>query len=291
MEQKEILKNVRKIEIKTKQLVDGLLQGAYHSIFKGRGVEFSTVREYVKGDDIRSIDWNVTARMNKPFIKEFIEERDLNVYIIFDVSESNTFGSVREKKEVATEIAASLMFAAHKNNDKVGLCLFTNTIEKYIPARKGKKHTLRLIREIIHHQPKQKETNLRNTLSKFANILKKRSIVFIISDFITEDFTKPLKIMKKRHDVICLNLQDIRESEIPDIGYIELEDSETGEQVLVDTSDPEFRKNYIKLVQKRNQDLKKKLEKLKIDLINIQSNEPFEVPLKKFFRLRKRRIR
>jgi uncharacterized protein (DUF58 family) len=287
---KQILRTVKKLEIKTRHLVDGLLQGAYHSVFKGRGIEFSEVREYVLGDDIRAIDWNVTARMNHPFVKEFIEERDLTVYLVFDVSASGEFGFQKAKKETGIELVASLMFAALRNNDKVGLCLFTNHVEKFIPPRKGKRHILWLIRELLYFVPKEKGTNLGNTLDYLSRVIKKRSIIFIISDFFTPEFSKQLKILKKKHDVIAINLVDVREMEIPDVGYIELEDEETGEQLLVDTSDEEFRERYVKLVNKRYEDLKKKLEKLKVDTIRVRTDEPFEVPLRRFFKLRERRM-
>jgi uncharacterized protein (DUF58 family) len=289
-ETKQILKKVKKVEIKTKKLVDGLLQGAYHSIFKGRGIEFSEVREYIPGDDIRTIDWNVTSRMNKPYVKEFIEERDLTVYILFDVSGSNEFGSVKSKKEAAIELGASLMFAALKNDDKIGLCLFTKHVEKFIKAKKGKKHVLKLIRDLVNFNPEFKTTDINETLKFISKIVKKRSIIFIISDFFSDDFSKPLSIMKNRHDVIAINLNDIREQEIPDVGYIELEDEETGEQVLVNTSDKSFRENYMELINKKNNDLRVLLSKLKIDMVQIKSDEPFEIPLTKFFRVRERRM-
>jgi len=288
---KEILKKVKKIEIKTRHLVDGLVQGAYHSIFKGQGIEFSEVREYVPGDDIRSIDWKVTARMNHPFVKEFIEERDLTLYILMDISASNEFGSEKSKKAAASELAASLMFAALRNNDRVGLCLFTSKVELFIPARKGKKHVLKLIRDIIEFQPKEKTTDVKEALVFLSRIAKKRSVVFILSDFFTDtSFEKQLKILKNRHDVIAINIHDTREHAIPDIGYIELEDEETGEQLLINTSDSNFRKQYVQLIEEKNQSLLKKLRKLKIDLIQLKSDEPFEIPLQKFFRLRERRM-
>jgi uncharacterized protein (DUF58 family) len=288
---KEILKKVKKIEIKTKHLVDGLLQGAYHSVFKGQGIEFSEVREYVPGDDIRSIDWNVTARMHQPFVKEFIEERDLTVYIVLDVSASNEFGSEKSKKEAAIELSASLMFAALRNNDRVGLCMFTSGVEKYIPPRKGKFHILRLIREMIEFVPSVKTTSLIPSLTFLSRVVKKRSIVFLISDFFTdENFHKQLKLLKNKHDVIAVNINDIREAEIPDVGYIELEDEETGEQMLLDTSDKEFREGYVKLIQDKNKELSDKFKRLKIDLVQLKSDEPFEVPLKRFFRLREKRM-
>ncbi len=289
-ETKDILKKVKKIEIKTKHLVDGLLQGAYHSVFKGRGIEFSEVREYTPGDDIRAIDWNVTARLNQPFIKEFIEERDLTVYIVLDISASNEFGSEKSKKQAAIELAASLMFAALRNTDRVGLCLFTKEVERYIPPRKGKKHILKLIREMMEYNPLYKTTDLVSTLIFLSRVVKKRSIIFLISDFFTETNFQQLRILKKKHDVIAINISDIRENIIPDVGFIELEDEETGEQLLLDTSNKEFRENYIKLIKQKNNELNSSLKKIKIDLMQLKSDEPFEIPLKQFFRLREKRM-
>ncbi len=283
MKSKDVLKNIKKIEIKTRYLVEGLLQGAYHSVFKGRGIEFSEVREYAIGDDVRTIDWNVTARMNHPYIKEFIEERDLTIYIIFDVSGSGEFGSSKSKKESAIELCASLMFAALRNNDKVGIALFTDKVERFIYPRKGRKHVLKMIREMIYFKPENKRTDLKNTLDYMSKVIKKRSIIFIVSDFISEDFSKPLKLLKNKHDIIAINMYDIREVQLPDVGYIELEDEETGEQMLVDTSDPEFRAEYAKLADERTKELHQFMKKMKIDMIGIRSGEQFDVSLRKFF--------
>lgn len=283
MKSKDVLKNIKKIEIKTRYLVEGLLQGAYHSIFKGRGIEFSEVREYAIGDDVRTIDWNVTARMNHPYIKEFIEERDLTIYIIFDVSGSGEFGSSKSKKESAIELCASLMFAALRNNDKVGIALFTDKVERFIYPRKGRKHVLKMIREMIYFKPENKRTDIKNTLDYMSKVIKKRSIIFIVSDFISEEFSKPLKLLKNKHDIIAINMYDIREIQLPDVGYIELEDEETGEQILVDTSDPEFRAEYAKLADERTKELCQSMKKMKIDMIGIRSGEQFDVPLRKFF--------
>jgi uncharacterized protein (DUF58 family) len=211
---KEILRRVKKLEIKTHKLVEGLISGNYRSVFKGRGIEFSEVREYTPGDDVRAIDWNVTARFNSPFVKEFIEERDLNVYIVFDVSASNDFGFEKSKKEVGFEIAASIMFAALRSNDNIGLCLFTNKVEKFIKPRKGRKHVLRLLRELIYHEPVNQVTDINNSLTYLNKIIKKRSILFIVSDYISAQFEKPLKYLRNKHDVVLVNLSDIREKEI-----------------------------------------------------------------------------
>jgi uncharacterized protein (DUF58 family) len=286
----EILKQVKKLEISTKYLVNELITGNYHSIFKGQGIEFSELREYRSGDDIRSIDWNVTARYNQPYVKEFVEERDLQVYFLLDISSSGSFGNKIPKKRKTLEIVASLMFAALRNNDNIGIFLFTDKIEKFIPARKGKKHVLQILRAVISFQPKSKTTNLKTTLVQVSQILKKRCIVFILSDFFDlNDYLKPLKILTRKHDVILLKISDLREQEIPEIGLIELEDEETGEQILVDTSDPAFQKKYTEIVLNNETQLISNLIKLKVDFIKILSDENYETPLRKFFKKRIRR--
>lgn len=286
---KEVIKQVRKIEISTKNLVDTLIAGNYHSIFKGQGIEFAEIREYIEGDDIRNIDWNVTARFNKPHVKEFIEERDLRIYIMFDISGSGNFGNNTSKKHKGIELAATLMFSALRNNDNVSLLLFSDKIEKYIPPRKGKKHILQLLSNLINHQTKSNKTNIAKSIKEATQLIKKRSVIFIVSDFLSEDFSKELKILKSRHDVIVVDILDIRELEIPDVGLIELEDEETGEQLLVDTSDEEFRINYIKEVEKSRNKLKNIFKKLKIDTIHLNTDDNYEIPLKRFFMMRKRR--
>jgi uncharacterized protein (DUF58 family) len=287
---KEIIRKVKKLEITTKHLVDGLITGNYHSIFKGQGIEFSESREYRVGDDIRSIDWKITARLNEPYIKEFIEERDLHVYFALDLSGSSSFGNNISKRKKALEIVASLMFAAMKNNDNVGLFLFTDKIEQFIPARKGRKHVLKAISTLVQFQPKSTTTDLSRSLRYISKVIKKRSIVFVISDFFDTDFVHPLKLLKNKHDVIALRIIDQRELEIPDIGLIELEDGETGEQLLVDTSDEQFRKNYMQQIQKHEQHLVHQLRKIKIDMVRILTDEPFDIPLKKFFKIRLQRV-
>jgi uncharacterized protein (DUF58 family) len=287
---KEILKRVKKLEIKTNRLVEGLISGNYHSIFKGRGIEFSEVREYVFGDDIRTIDWNVTARFNSPYIKEFIEERDLNVFIVFDVSASNEFGYEKSKKELGYEIAASIMFAALRNNDNIGLCLFTDRVERFIRPRKGKRFVLRLLRELIYYEPRSRKTDLNNSLIYLSRIIKKRSILFIISDFFSGNFERSLQFLKNKHDVILVKLTDTREENIPKIGYVFLEDEESGEQILVNTSDENFRKTYKEHIDKRNQELLNKIKKMKIDIVQIKTSEPVHIPLRKFFILREKRM-
>lgn len=287
---KEILKKVKKLDIKTNKLVEGLIAGNYHSVFKGRGIEFSEVREYVPGDDIRSIDWNVTARFNSPFIKEFIEERDLNVYIVFDISGSSRFGSKKSKKEVGFEIAASIMFAALKNNDNVGLCLFTDHVEKFIKPKKSKKFILKILRELIYYEPKNEKTDINKSLTYLSRIIKKKSILFVLSDFISADFESSIKILKNKHDIILINLSDIHEKDLPNLGYIFLEDEESGEQIIVNTGDEKFRKIYSQKIREKNNKMLTTIKRLGIDMIQINTNEPFYIPLRKFFRLRKRRM-
>jgi len=289
-EAKEILKQVRRIEIVTKHLVDGLIAGDYHSIFKGQGIEFSEIRDYRPGDDIRAIDWKVTARFDRPFVKEFIEERDLNVYFVFDYSGSNYFGDLVEKRRKAIELTATLMFSAMRNNDNVGLFIFTEDIERFIPARKGRRHVLKLISSLVSHQPQSRKTNIEKSLFYVSNIIKKRSIIFILSDFYNQDFAKPLKILKRRHDVIAVKVSDPREAEIPDVGLIRLEDEETGEQLLVDTSDQSFRENYAKVVNEEEKRLNHLFNKNRIDVINISTDKSYELPLKRFFKIRERRV-
>lgn len=290
LQTKEIIRQVRTVEITTRHLVDGLIAGNYHSVFKGQGIEFSEIREYRPGDDIRTIDWKVTARLNHPFVKEFIEERDLRVYILFDYSASSNFGNRVEKRSKGIELAATLMFSAMRNNDNVGLFVFTDGVERHIPARKGRRHVLKLLSNLIAYEPRSRKTNLKKTLSFVAKVLKKRSILFIISDFIADEYSLPLSILREHHDVIALRIVDTRERNIPDVGLIQLEDEETGEQLLIDTSDEEFRKNFKKIMRHEERQLERRLKKLKIDTITVMTDEPYDIPLRKFFSRRQRRI-
>ncbi|MCX9085087.1 MAG: DUF58 domain-containing protein [Candidatus Methanoperedens sp.] len=282
----QIISKVRQIEIKTNRPVEGLISGAYLSAFKGTGIEFSQVREYQAGDDPRTIDWNVTARMNHPFVKEFIEERDLTIMIVFDISRSSEFATVGSlKKDIGIELCASLAMSAIRNNDNVGLMLTSDIVEKYIPPRKGKKHGFRIIREAIFHDPVHDRTDLSVPLVKLSRILKKKSIVFVISDFQDDPLKlkKPLQVLKNRHDIIAVKLWDIREHELPDIGLIELEDEETGEQVLVDTGDPEFRMQFKDLVKSRNEKISHLTKRLEIGMIEISTSDDWIKSVLKFF--------
>ena len=286
---KELLKRIRELEIKTKGLVDGMMAGSYKSKIRGRGIEFSEVREYVLGDDVRHIDWNVTARTNKLHVKEFVEERDLRVYVIFDYSASNEFGFTKSKKSIGHEVAASIIFSAMKNNDSIGLGIFTETLEQFIPARKGRKHSLTLLRTLLSHKTKSNQTNIENSLLQLHHILGQHSVIFIISDYISANFLRPLKFLKNRHDVILVNLSDIRESELPDIGYTMLEDMESGEQLLVNTSDSSFREAFTKNSIENSQKIKNDITKIKVEMVSVSEQIPFDMALRQFFDRRMRR--
>ncbi len=242
MDTKELLKKVRKIEIKTRRLSDHVFGGEYHSTFKGRGMTFSEVRQYQFGDDVRNIDWNVTARYNEPYIKVFEEERELTMMLMVDVSASKLFGTKNSfKDEMATEIAATLAFSATQNNDKIGLILFTDQIELYIPPKKGRFHVLRIIRELLEFKPKSKQTNLDEALKFLSNVMKKKAIVFLLSDFISEDYKQTLKIVSNKHDITGIRIYDQHEETIPNLGLVQMIDEESGELMLVDTSSKQTR--------------------------------------------------
>jgi len=242
---KELLKKVRKIEIKTRRLSDHIFSGEYHSSFKGRGMTFSEVRQYQFGDDIRSIDWNVTARYSEPYVKVFEEERELTMMLVVDISGSESFGTTQQfKKDILTEISATLAFSAIQNNDKVGLLLFSDQIELFIPPKKGKTHVLRIIRELIEFKPNSKKTDLTHALRYFSNVMKKKAIVFILSDFIDTGYDNALKIVGKKHDVTGIRVYDKIETELPKLGMVPMRDSESGEIVLVNTNSKTVRRNY-----------------------------------------------
>jgi uncharacterized protein (DUF58 family) len=242
---KELLKKVRKIEIKTRRLSDHIFSGEYHSSFKGRGMTFSEVRQYQFGDDIRSIDWNVTARYSEPYVKVFEEERELTMMLVVDISGSESFGTTQQfKKDILTEISATLAFSAIQNNDKVGLLLFSDEIELFIPPKKGKTHVLRIIRELIEFKPNSKKTDLTQALRYFSNVMKKKAIVFILSDFIDMGYDNALKIVGKKHDVTGIRVYDKLETELPKLGMVPMRDAENGEIVLVNTNSKTVRRNY-----------------------------------------------
>lgn len=252
MDTKELLKKVRKIEIKTRRLSDHVFGGEYHSTFKGRGMTFSEVRQYQFGDDVRNIDWNVTARYNEPFIKVFEEERELTMMLMVDISGSEFFGTDTQfKNEIVTEIAATLAFSAMQNNDKIGLILFSDEIELFIPPKKGKSHVLRIIRELIEHQPKSKKTDIAQALKYLTNVMKKKAIVFVLSDFITDSYKDTLKIVAGKHDVTGIRVYDKHEETIPNLGMVEMEDKETGELLLVNTASKGVRNSYYTYYRER----------------------------------------
>jgi uncharacterized protein (DUF58 family) len=288
---KEILKKVKRIEIATRGLVNEVFSGEYHSVFKGRGMEFAEVREYQIGDDIRNIDWNVTARSDHPYVKVFDEERELTVMLLVDVSSSGNFGTTSQMKgEVAAELCAVLAFSAIKNNDKVGLMIFSDKIEKFIPPRKGKQHVLRVIREILYFKPEDSRTDLNVALEYLSRVIKRKSIVFLISDFLTEDYEKSLQIANKKHDIIAIDIIDPREVEIPSVGLLELEDAETGETVMVDTSNPAVRGSFYSQSKDERESREKFFKSIGVDNINIHTDRSYVEPITKFFRMRAKRM-
>jgi len=289
---KEILKKVKRIEITTRGIVNDIFSGEYHSVFKGRGMEFSEVREYQFGDDIRTIDWNVTARMRHPYVKVFEEERELTVMLLVDVSSSGYFGTVNQMKgEIAIELCAVLAFSAIKNNDKVGLIIFTDEIEKFVPPKKGKKHVLRVLRELLYHKPKGSKTDIGKVLEYLSKVGRKRSVVFIVSDFISEDYLKALRIANKKHDITAISISDPREREIPKVGFLELEDAETGEIILVDTSDGSLRELYALNASKEKTQREKMFKAMNVDFIDISTAQSYIEPVIRFFRMRAKRFR
>lgn len=288
---KEILKKVKRIEIATRGLVNEVFSGEYHSVFKGRGMEFAEVREYQMGDDIRNIDWNVTARSGHPYVKVFDEERELTVMLLVDVSSSGNFGTTKQMKgEVAAELCAVLAFSAIKNNDKVGLIIFSDKIEKFIPPRKGKQHVLRVIREILFFKPEESRTDLNVSLEYLTRVIKRRSIVFLISDFLTENYEKSLQVVNKKHDIIAINIVDPREVEMPSIGFVELEDAESGETIIVDTTNPAIRGSFYSQSKEERDNREKFFKSIGVDNITIKTDQSYVEPITKFFRMRARRL-
>ena len=289
---REILKQVRRVEIATRGLVNEVFSGEYHSVFKGRGMNFAEVRAYQYGDDIRSIDWNVTARTGTPFVKVFDEERELTVMLVVDVSASGDFGSQsRMKGEVAVEICAVLAFSAITNNDKVGLIIFSDRIEKFVPPRKGRRHGLRVLRELLYFQPEGRGTDVAGALGYLARVVRRRAVVFVVSDFFDTGYQKALAVAGRRHDTIVIRMGDPRERELPAVGYIELEDAETGEQLTVNVSDPAFREAFDHDVTETRTTLEREFRKTGIDVIEISTDRPYADRLMRFFRQRAKRFR
>ena len=288
METKDLIKKVRKIEIKTRRLSDHIFSGEYHTSFKGRGMTFSEVRQYQYGDDVRAIDWNVTARYNEPFVKVFEEERELTMMLLVDISGSESFGTKNQpKSEIVTEIAATMAFSATQNNDKIGLILFTDQIELYIPPKKGKSHVLRIIRELIEFQPKSKKTDLSQALKFLSSTQKKKAIVFVISDFmVDDDYEKTLKIAAKKHDITGVRVYDIREEKMPNIGMVEMEDAETGEVLVVNTGSKKARLSYEKQYQDKVNYFKDIFSKCGSGTVNTRVDESYVTKLLGYFKSR-----
>jgi uncharacterized protein (DUF58 family) len=287
VETSEIIKKVRKIEIKTRGLSKNIFAGEYHTAFKGRGMTFAEVREYQYGDDIRSIDWNVTARFGHPYIKVFEEERELTVVLLIDVSGSRDFGTVTQyKKDIFTEVAATLAFSTIQNNDKIGVIFFSDRIEKFIPPKKGRKHVLHIIRELINFQPESNKTDIGMALRYFTNAIKKSSTAFIISDFIDAGFDKELTIANRKHDIVALQVYDIRETEMPDVGLIKLRDAETGKRIWVDTSDKRLRTTYKHAWGESQLTLQKIFTKAGVDSVSMSTSDDYVKALMKLFKMR-----
>ena len=289
---REILKQVRRVEIATRGLVNDVFSGEYHSVFKGRGMNFAEVREYQHGDDIRAIDWNVTARTGAPFIKVFDEERELTVMLVVDVSASGDFGShARMKGEVAVEICAVLAFSATTKNDKVGLIIFSDRIEKFVPPRKGRRHVLRVLRELLYFKPEGRGTDIAGALEYLARVVRRRAVVFVVSDFLGDGYEKALAVAGRRHDTVAIRMSDPREHQLPAVGYLELEDAETGEQVTVDVSDPAFRAAFERDVAETRACRERQFRKTRVDVIEITTDHPYADRLMRFFRQRAKRFR
>lgn len=287
MEATELLKRVRKVEIKTRGLSKNIFAGEYHSAFKGRGMAFSEVRDYQYGDDIRNIDWNVTARFNHPFVKVYEEERELTVMLLVDVSGSRNFGTHTQlKKNMITEISAVLSFSAIQNNDKIGMIMFSDAIEKFIPPKKGRQHILRIIRELINFEPASPQTNITEAVRYFTNVIKKRSTAFIISDFFDENYEDALKIAGKKHDVIAMNIYDIREQELPPVGLIRVKDAETGKSLWIDSANKKTRDRYTRWWHQQQEKLDEIFKRHGIDSVRIRTDEDYVRPLMSLFKQR-----
>ncbi len=297
---REILKKVRQIEIRTRRLVNDSLAGQYHSVFKGRGMDFDEVREYVPGDEVRAIDWNVTARAGRPFIKKFTEERELTILLMVDVSASGNFGSTTQsKREMAAEFASVLAFSAIRNSDKVGLILFSDQIEQYIPPNKGRRHVLRVVRETLYFQPQHRGTDVVQALDFANKVIPRRAVAFLISDFqasgdqesALRSLRRAMRLTNKRHDLIALHIQDRRELELPNVGILAIEDAETGELLELDTGNPQVRTRFAEVAMKRGEMLRQSFNAEAVDSLELATGEPYVPPLMNFFKTRTRRRR
>lgn len=289
---KEVVHTIRRIQITTNRLVNESIAGEYHSLFKGRGMEFDEVREYQDGDDVRTIDWNVTSRAGRLFVKRYVEERELTVMLLIDMSASGRFGSVdKTKAEIAAEISALIAFSAIKNHDRVGAILFTDCVEKFIPPRRGSTHVLRVIREVLYHAPSRRGTRIQSAFDHLNLVVPKRSVVFLISDLLDQGFERSLRVAHRKHEVIVIQIVDPREKELPAAGIVELRDAETGEIVLIDTSLAQFRRFFHDRWIENDARLSKLFSSCGIDRVIIETGRPYDIPLVRFFKARARRIR
>jgi len=287
---REILQQVRRIHLRTSRLVDDVLAGAYHSTFKGRGMEFDEVREYTPGDEVRSIDWNVTARRGQPYVKRYVEERELTVMLLVDLSASGQFGSVlRLKTDIATELCAVLAWSAIRNHDKVGLILFTDAIETFVPPQKGRRHVLRVIRDVLYFQPQRRRTDVGKALEYLHHVSRRRTVSFLVSDFLASGYEIPLRIAQRRHDIIPVSITDRRELSLPRLGFLELQDLETGAHVVVDTASAAVRQAYAQRRAAAIERRRQLFQTLGIEAIEVHTDEPYIRPLMRFFRQRERR--
>ncbi len=288
---KELIKRIRRLEITTRKVVSALLAGSYHSVFKGRGMAFSEVRQYHPGDEVRTIDWNVTARMNDPYVKVFTEERELTVMLLVDVSASEQFGSkARAKSETAAEVAAQIAFSAIANNDRVGLVLFSDQVEKVVPPRKGRKHVLRVVSDILSYKPQREGTNLSSALTWLSHAARRKTVTFLISDFLAQGYEQAMRIVSRKHDLVPVVVFDPFEEAFPSLGLAELEDPETHERWLIDTSDPRVRGRFAQEMKKRREDRSRFFKKLQLDSVELRSGEDHSLALQRFFRARARRM-
>jgi uncharacterized protein (DUF58 family) len=289
---REIVRQVRRLQLRARRAVEDLLGGEYHSVFKGMGIAFEEVREYQPGDDIRTIDWNVTARMGHPFIKRFVEERELTVMLVIDASGSQTFGTwLQQKREVAAELAAVLAFSAIANNDRVGLIVFTDRVERFVPPRKGTRHVLRIIRDVLFFEPQQRGTSIREALDYLNRVLHRRAIVFLLSDFLDRDFARAFKRTGRRHDLVAVPIRDPREETLPRAGLLEVEDAETGRHLVLDTFSAQLRAAYAQEAQRRRETFRQLARAARVDLIETSTTGDHLDALVRFFRLRERRLR
>lgn len=287
----EVMQQIRRIQIRTRRMVNEILAGQYESVFKGQGMEFKEVREYVPGDDVRSIDWNVTARTGHPHVKLLVEERELTVMLMVDASGSGRFGSVaRFKNALAAEMCAVIAFSAIKNNDKVGLIIFTGEVELYVPPSKGSKHVLRVVRDILYFEPKGTGTNIPTALHYMSKVTKRRAVVFLVSDFMANDYEMPLRIANRRHDVVAVAVTDPREEQLPNVGLVSVRDAESGRECVVDTSDARVRRTYEEAARNRKQRREEIFRRTRVDAMNVRTDGSYIDEIYRFFRMRERRL-